>query len=278
MIDQIMHYWINRDSDVIRRRHMEQLFSLSNIPNERFRAVTPETLPNITIDKRYQSSNNIIEIAVIASHLHAIYKAYYNGYDHVVILEDDISSNYIYDLNMITRSAPRGWKILQLHTHNTSLIDRYASLHFQLAIHWHNFDPNSWSSGAYLINREGMKQVLDALDVTERLGERSFNLSNVHYFNKIVSDFVIFNSAPTYTCTLQLFTSIASLDIVVMRKGNDNRKQRRIQAEKLIQAYQMKAEEHYNTLKKSHITREIPFPFAIHKLSTDVVNLRFNSA
>eukprot|EP00986_Skeletonema_menzelii_P014690 scaffold10025_cov185-Skeletonema_menzelii.AAC.1 len=91
------------------------------------------------------------EAACTLSHLRAIKQAYDDGNEHALILEDDtqLSIDFLQSLPSFLKSAPPGWKP-RVVTHGSNLLDPFIS-----------WQPYHWSMGAYLVNRAGMKSLLD---------------------------------------------------------------------------------------------------------------------
>jgi len=101
-------------------------------------------------DKKFSNS----ELGCTLSHIKAIKHAYENNLGTVLILEDDISFDLLplwkYTIKEITNLAPADWRVIQLHNLNCN---DEKSLFLKNKI--------CFSTLAYLINREGQKQIID---------------------------------------------------------------------------------------------------------------------
>jgi len=97
------------------------------------------------------------EVACTLSHLKAIYIAYNMNYEKVVIVEDDadisLSKLWDYKLSEICDRAPEDWEIIQLYNNCSP---RSSNMFIP-----YNFKEECWGAVAYIINRKGMKAILD---------------------------------------------------------------------------------------------------------------------
>lgn len=259
MIKDVTHYWINRDSDKLRKEHMLSWLSQENIQHHRIEAITPETLPQIIVNKNYQNSNSVIELAVVASHIIAIAQAYKNGDEYAVILEDDNSSNYLYDLEAICADAPEDWEILQLQGCNPTLLQRYQELHFLLEINWQRWQLFSWGAGAYLINRQGMKKLLKHITMAKN-NQIVIDLRTLHSFQHLVADVVVYDFLRSYTSTLCLFFHDTKFDSTI---HNDHVEEHHKPAEEIITQSLEKAKVFYKDKTENGL-----IPYAIKEIST----------
>lgn len=153
--------YINLDQSAERRKFMEDQFHKYNIQYTRINAV---------YGKKYQLQGDQIDdqtsfvntynlpsalLGCTLSHLKAIKYAYDHNYDNVVVMEDDVSLNLmsLWDENLptIVKRLPQDWKIFQLY-HHCDYNNGPEFRSFQ--------ERNCYGAAAYLINREGMKIIL----------------------------------------------------------------------------------------------------------------------
>jgi len=106
------------------------------------------------------------EAACLLSHLNAIKRAYEDGHDLVLFLEDDavLSTTFLeHWRDYVNHEAtPDGWKILQFATVNPHVI-RQGVL---LREHFVSWQPYHWSTRAYVMNREGMQTLMEGAYVS----------------------------------------------------------------------------------------------------------------
>ena len=96
------------------------------------------------------------------SHLKAIKTAYENNENYAVIMEDDIIIDYCdkwkYKISEIIDLAPDDWEIIKLHCVNGDYLSKLLLKSNDVL-----FSPwtrKSWSSGCYVINKMGMKNII----------------------------------------------------------------------------------------------------------------------
>lgn len=174
-------YWINLDVSTDRKLAMEDMFASYGIKDtHRITATNIDETnhswssgdlifhPNITLEaqdglpsnkKHIENIYEYQEAACLLSHLRAILKAYEDGHEMVLILEDDalLSKDFLRQWKVYSDKAPFGWRILQFATNNRNVVKQGASL-FDYFISW---QPYHWSTRAYMIKREGMEVLLN---------------------------------------------------------------------------------------------------------------------
>eukprot|EP00966_Prymnesium_polylepis_P273460 6317280-Prymnesium_polylepis.1 len=136
------------------------------------------------------------------SHLRAIEAAYDAGVQAALIIEDDISLQYVPEwdstLADLVVSAPPDWDVLQLHTNNPEFyLDnvRLPCGGVEAEELWVPWDTSHWSTLTYLINRHGMAKLLNATQRGTRLP------------SKLAADEVLYMVPTTYTLARPLFTA-----------------------------------------------------------------------
>ena len=127
---------------------------------------------------RGKGQNDMEDLAITLSHLRAIYTAVYHNISasrYALIIEDDVQLVFDIDIPALVDSAPGDFGILRLYTAQLTVLERL----------WTRFnrDPtgdlwstlnekifDSWSTKAYLINREVIRPVIDEIFQFVRVG------------------------------------------------------------------------------------------------------------
>ncbi|GFH46260.1 hypothetical protein CTEN210_02734 [Chaetoceros tenuissimus] len=126
-----------------------------------------------------------------------------------IILEDDalLTDEFAQHWRQYAATAPSDWSILQLTTNNDRVNKRELHNHNDYWINWNTFH---WGTIAYVINRKGMKEILDK---TYMRDQSAWELKEPHI---LVADELIYHFVSrTYTSTYPL---IAGRDV---DKGNN---------------------------------------------------------
>lgn len=158
-------YYINMDKDFDRKLYMEKQLNLFCRKYERIIGIDGSKINNLLKDRiggiKFINDYPTLskgEIGCILSHFVAIKTAYKDDQDIAMICEDDISFDtigLIPNLKDICNDAPDDWEILQLvsdkKTNDKTIKyikrEKYGSV----------------SAACYLINRKGMKKLLDVI-------------------------------------------------------------------------------------------------------------------
>ena len=106
-----------------------------------------------------------VEVACVTSHLRTIDLAFKNGDDLALITEDDviIPTNIAAIVADLLPKAPRSWEIIQFSPKNGEVLKQFKQIH-DLFVSWM---PQYYGTGSYLINRRGMKVILDKFTRSE---------------------------------------------------------------------------------------------------------------
>lgn len=189
-------YYINMNKSIDRnKRFLNRMNNYSNYDIIRFEAYTPEDLNkyNIKIPWYCKSMHNK-EKACLLSHLKAIELSYKNNDNYSIIAEDDMiiekNINWDYFINIL----PDDWDIIQLYYFKLSF---YNSNYFKqlqkqnILIKTNNI---LTSAAAYLINKKGMKKIMDNLIYNNTIDLRNHN-------RHCLADYVIFNNLNRYILT-----------------------------------------------------------------------------
>ena len=113
------------------------------------------------------SSVSFMKLFNTMSHLKAIYTAVHSTTTkskYAIIMEGNIHMPISTDFSAIAESAPRDFGILQLMTTNPTHIPQMCAAYAKNASQlWTKRTEDMWSAGLYLINREKMRPIIDAL-------------------------------------------------------------------------------------------------------------------
>jgi hypothetical protein len=155
-IDKI--YWINLNRSLSRKAYMENLLKNINIPNERIQATDGRSDKNIMNNYKLNVViGTYLEYACLLSHLRTIQKFNSSVSDRCLILEDDVSLEFMKywkkDINSIINEAPADWDIIML-----SYTDLQCGKYNKLYTKWHK---NISSAVSYIINKKGSNKVMN---------------------------------------------------------------------------------------------------------------------
>ena len=189
-------YWINLDRSEIRRTNMTKLLSTINIPSHRIIATDGKNISDNDLYKNFshiQKYRSKIEYACLLSHLNSIKIFTESSNNIALILEDDISLEYLQYWNknicQIINEAPPDWEIIMLnYVSKTVLVETYTLNQSDLI--------NCCQS--YLINKKGAKKIIDSI-----YKNNIFNLDDTRLHT---SDNYIYGSLITYTYKYPYFT------------------------------------------------------------------------
>jgi len=200
-------YWINLDSAVSRRHSMEKKIRSAT----RIRAITAQQAETMYGEKYKQISffhdksgdtiwlqhfyNNYTykELATCLSHVKAIQRAYDDGNNIALILEDDAIINPAFNIETVISVAPKNWETLQLYVHHTKIVFRNNRIDDPFV----NWKVGNWGATAYIINKQGMEKIL------------SMYHNNMIHFDRpvVVADEFIYYYTNSYTCTFPFVTT-----------------------------------------------------------------------
>jgi inositol phosphorylceramide mannosyltransferase catalytic subunit len=169
-------YYINMDKDVERKK--ETIFQLSKISDDfkrvsgvngrKIKNIQSDTVDGVSFINEYDMTEP--EIGCLLSHIKAINTAYDNNNEIALICEDDIYTEpyaipepyaISKSLEKIVESAPEDWEWLQLYSGGIS--EKDLKIIKTDEILYVPYSHKNWSCVAYLINRRGMKKLLDIL-------------------------------------------------------------------------------------------------------------------
>jgi GR25 family glycosyltransferase involved in LPS biosynthesis len=156
------------------------------------------------------------EIAIILSHLKALNEIVKNNFETVVIMEDDLSFQYIDNWNEkisdIVKSAPANWKIIKMHTSAPKEIETNINL-CERGINYIPLNTKALqSAGCYIIKKD------TAIEILEK-----YNINGIYTFphkdEYCVCECVIFSVQNVYMYTVPY---ICAIDNNVTCAGNHN--------------------------------------------------------
>ena len=186
-------YWINLDSNVERRRHIENELKFLNVSyHVRVSALTKATCHIIMLERtcRLMSLN---DIAILCSHLKALYTAvtdtntYAINNKYVLILEDDIHFKFNIDFKKLIEMAPP-FGMIQLMTshakHFDGIWNTYKNSEYRNLFTKREKDSNIWSAQAILVDKEAIKgYILNAVTMMSS-GQLGFKIIGTQSLQK----------------------------------------------------------------------------------------------
>jgi GR25 family glycosyltransferase involved in LPS biosynthesis len=219
-------FWINLETSTDRRRIMETYFTklkLSTPSTDVVRVVAHDVarLKLLVDEGRFRLENNITlldskpkpplkkhqlnhyrytEAACLLSHLDAIRQAYLAGHEIALILEDDahVTPTFFVLWKEYVSLAPDDWVCLQLGTNNPAVLKQGLQLS-NSGDAWVSWQPDHWSTRAYLVNRAAMKNMLSTIHSNTPDGRDIWTLRGNP---ALVADEVLYlHMPPAYTTT-----------------------------------------------------------------------------
>lgn len=159
-------YYINLDRSIDRREKIEDQFNKYGVENvTRISAVDGKQLSSMkegTVPELGSYSNSFRmtprELGCTLSHLKAIKQAYESGLENVLIFEDDVSLDLmplweVKKLSELVEKLPE-WEIIKFG--NTLCQNKILK-----NIEYYVWGKHCWGAWTYLINRKGMRSILD---------------------------------------------------------------------------------------------------------------------
>lgn len=167
-------YYINLDRSTDRYEIFNEQIKKYKVPYDQVKRITAidgKTLNSISdfpfkIYTRIKNKPGVI--ACTLSHINAIKDAYNDNHPYVVIMEDDCNFEYViyqqYKLSDIALTFKNEYNIIQLCTTNCSIYNNFLKSSSNYVIPGYRA-----SCVAYIISRQGMKNVLDAISCCKNL-------------------------------------------------------------------------------------------------------------
>jgi GR25 family glycosyltransferase involved in LPS biosynthesis len=187
-------YFINMNNSIDRRNTMVNMYP-GIIRVEAYDGKNLNNYNDLIIPKKTNAS--IYELGCTFSHIKAIITAYKNGDDGALIFEDDIYDTYrskwVKEIDEIVANAPIDTECIILHCINAKEIKSMIDIKDDYS-EWHDA---RWSSGAYYINKKGMKKIYDLC--------YSDQMININNCMSNISDKCIYSIIKSYNYTKPLF-------------------------------------------------------------------------
>jgi len=242
----IPSYWINLPASVDRRKFMTAQLDMYGVQlglaaHTRVEAISPKS-PGYRVTKLEMpcKRNTETDIAVILSHLTAIYRAVKDTSaaaaksPYALILEDDAAFHVKIDLRRVVENAPTDFGLLQLTTTNTEALsllwNSFSESHnsvFWTGNAWDKTTANGkytlyWGALGYIVNKKVVRDFIEDVVEEDEAGNLSFKIINSFNRNKcrrtkehpcilancLFSDSYIYSGAgPTYVARFPLLTS-----------------------------------------------------------------------
>ena len=195
---------------------MLDLFKSNKIDNfTRIDAYDGEIINNYT-DITVLEDDNVRKISTfhqccIFSHLKTIKTAYDNNDNMAIIVEDDLSMDYrnkwnhLFDINNsqnIIKNAPNDWEILKLHCCYPKYVNILIKRDRKNLCKYQKWDERSFSALFYIINRKGMKKILDKFLINQKW--------TIYNNDQYVADILLFRYLNTYDYTQPLFNVVTN--------------------------------------------------------------------
>lgn len=234
-------YWINLEKSSSRRSRMESEFKQAGVTNHsRIAAVCPPMLHDYTVKIPSNLRKDHItpeEYCCTLSHIQAIFAAWQAGDDAALILEDDVRiirwPGTMWD--EIISSAPEGWQILHMLPLGDLAVSLLEDKKTPLWVPWRS---GLWGTAAYIINRQGMQQVLSTYvpnyQNLSTITQVDFSrMSTKESRSRCVADWVLFVAAVTWSCTDVFFSEMG--DDSTIKQGDLPMHQPTLQAIREVQ-------------------------------------------
>lgn len=160
----------------------------------------------IKSNKYYQIVKTNGHVGCTLSHLYYIHQAYLDNIKYLLIIEDDISLNYIdkwaKSIENIINEAPNDWKIIKLHCSNSNILNKYIKKEQFINISDNNESRLFWSTGFYIINKNGMEDIIK------------------RYYNEISKTYTIFEKYPVADYILHIIKGVYYYSIPLVKNNN----------------------------------------------------------
>lgn len=219
-MDTINFYWINLDRSYERRILMEdQLKKYNIVNNKRIEAIDGD---NINLVDYKNICENITKnaLACTLSHIKAIEYSYNNNDEYSIIMEDDCNFEYVkyqkyslYELIEIMNKCYKNWSILQLCITASKYTNNIIRNNPKI------IEKNyKYSTTAYLISRNGMKNILNS--------KKKFSVADIYIYNSdVVNTYYLTKPYFTYYFSNKIITTIHNHNSSYSHLTEDSSKQ-----------------------------------------------------
>jgi len=183
-------YYINLDRNLKRKEYMENNYqNLTRI----------SAIDGNSFNFEEKNGLNKYEIGCIQSHLKAIKRAYDDGCNEALIMEDDMMLEFIdkwkYSIEEIIKKKPQNANCIILHCINPKEIELMINSN-QLFSKWKR---GRWSTGCYYINKNGMVSII--------------NKFSLNHIPNEPADFFLYKNLKCFNYHLPLFNSLCESEI-----------------------------------------------------------------
>ena len=160
-------YYINLDRSPIRKERIEKHLAKYGVKSTRISAIDGKNAQCGEMDGVSYHCEFLLmkqaEIACTLSHLKAIRRAYNDGHEYALILEDDVTFELVpfwqkNALQNIIMKVPSTTGIIQLSWNGGNAQCDYSD---ELTIQHNPTNKYCYSAAAYIITRKGMKDIID---------------------------------------------------------------------------------------------------------------------
>ena len=189
-------YYINLDRCKERKLFMENLYD--NITRiEGYDGKKLHEYNDIILSNNYVENPG--QIGCSLSHIKAIIHSYKNGDKGALILEDDISNEYLSkwdkSIEEIILNSPEDCECIQLFCNNIKRVKEMIKMKND----YYRWKKGGWGNGCYYINEKGMKKIYD-LYYKEGKIDLTINIDNYY-----ADDSILYTQVITYHYTKPLF-------------------------------------------------------------------------
>lgn len=211
-------YWINASGNSQRSRETLNMMETYSINNTRIHGPTAEDARRLTVAgnvsvnctlipkcvdmcTRHQKKGEFLysDVAVTLGHLSAIKAAFRDNVALALIAEDDIDFDEALPMYLaaVLSKSPTDWQVLQINVRNPAVLDQFSHIRDPV-VNWHR---EYWGTGAYIINRAGMSDLLSRFAPSTGL---------VHLSDSPTADWLIYSYLRTYVSTKVMTNSRGS--------------------------------------------------------------------
>ena len=194
-IHRINMYYINMNKSVERKsRYLDRMSKFNNYNIIRINAIIPEDLYKYKINiPRHCMSMHDKEISCLLSHFKAIQTSYNNNDKYSIIAEDDMIIEQNINWEYFISILPKDWEIIQLYYFKTKFLNNNQFKYLQKQNFLIKTNNNLPSAAVYLINKKGMKNILQSIN--------NNNINLLNHKNFCLADFVVFYNINRYILT-----------------------------------------------------------------------------
>jgi hypothetical protein len=193
---QVPIYYINMDKHVARRKAMESHLSALNVQyHKRIEALTIDTCNLIMIESPCLRVN-FLDIAIMCSHLQALYTALNDPHplavqsDYVLVLEDDVRFLWAIDFDALIDKAPPNFGSLQLmlshRPHVEDTWERFIETEGEELFVFRPRNSSVWSAQSILYRKSAIRSFVQAAVSKDRNGKLGFKMVNSFQYDKLV--------------------------------------------------------------------------------------------